>query len=85
MATINQSGINFNNINKDAVYSATGKYSHYANTDNGNFDVDYLSENPDDIAKSFNAIENDWNGAVVGENKTLNTTGEVLSRYKVAI
>ena len=78
MATINQSGINFNNINKDAVYSATGKYSHYANTDNGNFDVDYLSENPDDIAKSFNAIEIDWNGAKLGTT-TINTTGQLLS------
>ena len=28
---------------------------------------------------SVNAVDIDWNGAVVGENKTLNTTGEVLS------
>lgn len=27
----------------------------------------------------INVIDVDWNGAVVGENKTLNTTGEVLS------
>ena len=38
-----------------------------------------------DASKLINAVEIDWNGAVVGENKTLNTTGEVLSRYKVAI
>lgn len=39
----------------------------------------------EDIVPVVNAVEIDWNGAVVGENKTLNTTGEVLSRYKVAI
>jgi hypothetical protein len=32
----------------------------------------------------INAVEIDWNGAQLGD-KTLNTTGEVLSRYKVAI
>lgn len=39
----------------------------------------------EDIVPVVNAVEIDWNGAVVGENKTLNTTGEVLSSYKVAI
>jgi hypothetical protein len=38
----------------------------------------------DDISKLINAVEIDWNGAQVA-GKTLNTTGEVLSRYKVAI
>lgn len=33
---------------------------------------------------SVNAVDIDWNGAVVGENKTLNTTGEVLSMLKEA-
>ena len=32
----------------------------------------------------INAVEIDWNGAQLGD-KTLNTTGEVLSRYKIAI
>ena len=31
-----------------------------------------------------NGLQIDWNGAQLGD-KTLNTTGEVLSRYKVAI
>ena len=39
----------------------------------------------DGVKYFVNAVEIDWNGAVVGENKTLNTTGEVLSSYKVAI
>ena len=32
----------------------------------------------------INAVDIDWNGAQLGD-KTLSTTGEVLSRYKVAI
>lgn len=36
------------------------------------------------IASVINSLEIDWNGAIVS-GQELNTTGEVLSRYKVAI
>ena len=65
------SNINYNNVSGGVGFS---KISH-SNTD---FDDEI-------VGKVVNAVEIDWNGAVVGENKTLNTTGEVLSRYKVAI
>lgn len=74
MATLNQNGITFNNINftdytfVDSVVSkdsaakiAAGKGSYITN-----------------------AVTIAWNGMVLGD-KTLNTTGEALSRYKVAI
>ena len=50
-----------------------------------NGDFSDIIEYGDPVETIINAVEIDWNGAVVGENKTLNTTGEVLSRYKVAI
>ena len=65
------SNINYNNVSGGVGFS---KITH-KNTD---FELE-------DIVPVINAVEIDWNGAVVGENKTLNTTGEVLSRYKVAI
>ena len=37
-----------------------------------------------DITSIINAVEIDWNGAIVS-GQELNTTGEVLSRYKIAI
>lgn len=50
------------------------------------FHINGMNGRKEDGVKYFvNAVEIDWNGAVVGENKTLNTTGEVLSSYKVAI
>lgn len=50
-----------------------------------NGDFSDIIEYGDPVETIINAVEIDWNGVVVGENKTLNTTGEVLSRYKVAI
>ena len=41
-------------------------------------------EDGDIATKLVNAVEIDWNGAQLGD-KTLNTTGEVLSSYKIAI
>ena len=75
MVTLNQNGIDFNNISfidytaVSAVVSADSANKIAAGKGS------YVT----------NAVTIDWNGAVVGENKTLNTTGEVLSRYKVAI
>ena len=83
MATLNQDSINFTNIAADKIFGVEAKYSASMNDDGtGKFDTTLTG---DELAKSINAVEIDWNGAVVGENKTLNTTGEVLSSYKVAI
>ena len=43
-----------------------------------------FSSNDNRTNKSLiiNAVDIDWNGAIVGENKTINTTGELLSWVK---
>ena len=46
----------------------------------GGLTEDLIKENGGII----NAMQIDWNGAQL-DDKTLSTTGEVLSRYKVAI
>ena len=60
------------------MFSKTGKYTHGSNIDGNKFDAEYFAENPNDLTKSFNAIEIDWNGAQLGD-KEINTTGEFLS------
>ena len=77
MATIVQDNINFT-VNSDTVFSKNGKYTHGSNIDGNKFDAEYFAENPNDLAKSFNAIEIDWNGAQLGE-LIINTTGQLLS------
>ena len=83
MATIQQNSINFTNILADPIYQAAGKFSRSANNDGtGRFDTT-LTEN--EITKSFNAIEIDWNGATPGIGEGTNgiqTTGELLSLIK---
>ena len=74
MATIKQNEITFSNFT-----FGIDKPGKFGNTN----ETDY--EFTGEFEPFVNAVEIDWNGAVVGENKTLNTTGEVLSRYKVAI
>ena len=76
MPTIVQDNINFS-INPDTVFSKNGKYTHGSNTDGNKFDAEYFAENPNDLAKSFNAIEIDWNGSQVC-GRTINTTGDFL-------
>ena len=77
------SGIDFNNLsNNNVVWNIPIKGNNYRVGSQKN-EFEYADE--DGIFPIINAVEIDWNGAVVGENKTLNTTGEVLSRYKVAI
>ena len=73
-------GITFSNITSGRPLG--GKYGN-ANNDDFTFENSNVYQAA--IQPFVNAVEIDWNGAVVGENKTLNTTGEVLSRYKVAI
>ena len=94
MANITQDNTTFN-VSSEAVFAKNGKYSHGSNTyidDNKitRFDVDYFAENPDEISKSFNAIEIDWNNAQLGnkvdsatltpgEEIIIQTTGQLLS------
>ena len=88
MATLNQNGIIFT-LNGDAVTTIDGKV-----TTSGNFDVttglytqDQLKLNARGVAKSFNAVEIDWNGADF-ENapgtkpSTINTTGDLINAIK---
>ena len=82
MATISQNNINFTNINADPIFSINGKFSRNQNDDgNGHFDTT-LTEN--EIVKSFNAIEIDWNGAQLDSQTTINTTGQLISAIKWA-
>jgi hypothetical protein len=72
MSTINQNGIDFNNINVgEKVFSTGGKYSHVDNTWDDVYD-------PTNIYMSVNAVEIDWQGAKLGST-TINTTGQLLS------
>ena len=75
-------GIQFTADNS-SLSTAGKKTSKFGNTNNGIFLQAAIDKGG--VKPFVNAVEIDWNGAVVGENKTLNTTGEVLSRYKVAI
>lgn len=61
MARIKQNEIWFNNIQNDNIYAAGGKYSISANDDGtGKFDTTLSG---DEITKSLNAVDIDWNGA----------------------
>ena len=79
MAIIKQDNTIFN-VSSDVIFTAGGKYAHSSNADaSGNkFDADYFAENPNELLKSINAIEIDWNGAQTNHPtyKTLNTTGQ---------
>lgn len=61
MATIQQNTINFTNVQADPIVMVGGKISKSDNNDGtAHFDTT-LSEN--EIGKSFNELEIDWNGA----------------------
>ena len=81
MATITQDAIQFSNINADTIYKRGGKYSHGSNADGNKFDTT-LSGN--EITKSLNAVEIDWNGAVLPNSsttfgsQTTNRIGEII-------
>lgn len=63
MATITQNNINFINVKSDPIFAGTGKFSKSDNN-NGNNRFD-ITLSGDEIAKAFNAIEIDWNGAQI--------------------
>jgi hypothetical protein len=80
MANFIQDGINFtisNNLQSgEKLHNIKGKLQ------SGMYPFGDYEGN--DASKLINAVEIDWNGAQVA-GKTLNTTGEVLSSYKIAI
>lgn len=85
MATIQQNNINFTNVNADSIFMVSGKFSRTANNDGtAHFDTT-LGGN--EISKSFNALEIDWNGADF-ENapgtkpSTITTTGDLINAIK---
>ena len=77
MATIIQDQIQFSKINADTVYKRGGKYTHGSNADGNKFDTTLTG---DEITKSFNAVEIDWNGAKpgIGEGESGIKTGEII-------
>ena len=61
MGTITQNNIQFTNVQPSNIFAAGGKYTILANNDGtGKFDISIPG---DEITKSFNAVEIDWNGA----------------------
>ena len=87
MATIQQNNINFTSVNSDPIFMVSGKFSKSDNNDgSGNFDTELRG---DEIAKSFNALEIDWNGAqwpnsTASTPTTINTTGDLINAIKWA-
>ena len=74
--TITQDNIEFSKVKDSGIFTASGKYSHSSNNDGtGRFDI---SMNGDEISKSINAVEIDWNGAQIDDNDTINSTGDLI-------
>ena len=80
MATIQQNNINFTNVQADPIFGVGGKFSRTTNNDGtAHFNTTLTG---DEIDKSFNSLEIDWNGAQIelnGTTYTINTTGELIS------
>mgnify|MGYP003289007941 CR=1 FL=1 len=87
MSTIKQDNVNFNNapIGSGAFNGWGTKYTNSLNLLDGKYDPD-----PENVEKSFNAVEIDWNGAQLGnkvdsatlmpgEEIIILTTGQLLS------
>lgn len=64
MATLNQNGIEFT-LNADAVSPFGGKYTNDQNFDasTGLYNINQTKLDAKGVAKSFNAVEIDWNSA----------------------
>ena len=89
MAIIQQNNINFTNVQANPIFMVGSKFSKSDNNDGtAHFDTT-LSEN--EIGKSFNALEIDWNGADLASAassfanaddtapvSTITTTGELM-------
>ena len=83
MATLNQNGITFT-LNGDAVTTIDGKVTTSGNYDatTGLYTQNQSKLDAKGVAKSFNAVEIDWNSAQVEDNVTINNTGDLLSWIK---
>lgn len=87
MAIIQQNNIDFTNVNADSIFMVSGKFSRTANNDGtAHFDTTLTG---DEIAKSFNALEIDWNGAQIrlkGDqaDRTIENTGQLLKALQDA-
>ena len=83
MATLNQNGIEFT-LNADVVTPFGGKYTNSTNYDaqTGLYTQNQSKLDAKGVAKSFNAVEIDWNSAQVEDNVTINNTGDLLSWIK---
>lgn len=86
MATLTQNGIVYT-LNADTVTAFSGKYTNDQNFDanTGLYDINQNKLNTIGVDKSVNAVEIDWNGAVLkgadlenNANLTLNTSGDLL-------
>lgn len=76
--TINQNGINFAVETGGKTHAGWGKkYTNANNILDGVYDPD-----PQNIEKSINAVEIDWNGAQIEDNVIINSTGDLLSWIK---
>lgn len=82
MATISQNNIQFSNINNDPIFAPNGRFSVMYNDDGtGKFDTTLTGN---EITKSLNAVEIDWNGAVLPNSsttigkQTTNRIGEII-------
>jgi len=73
MSTFNLDGIQFTADN-NSLGIAGKKTLKFGNANNG----DFADAAADGVEKFVNAVEIDWNGMVLGD-KTINTTGELLS------
>ena len=74
--TITQDTIEFSKVKDSGIFTASGKYSRSTNNDsNVRFDI---SMNGDEISKSINAVEIDWNGAQIDDNVMINSTGDLI-------
>ena len=74
-----QNGIKFNSFTGNIL----GRSKTVGHNDNKGMTID-MFEDDEKIPSVINSLEIDWNGAIVS-GQELNTTGEVLSRYKIAI
>ena len=87
---LNNGGILFTNVtNPGTQGSSKYNFEFYLDKSTGQPVNRNTTEISDPINKFVNAIDIDWNGAQLKKGDTvtatLNTTGEVLSSYKVAI
>lgn len=80
---MNIQGIDYISINNDPIiFHGGGKITNSSNVDRNNtYNVSKI-ENKGSSSPVINAIDIDWNGAQVEEDKVINTTSELLNWIK---